>query len=633
MAYVKADAWVLQQIATTGLPLVGGSVSAYITGTTTPLAMYTDSAGNGSATSFTLNSLGMPQSAGGTAIDIYLDDAYVYKFIIRDSSGVAVGPTIDPVYPGGGNGLTGTMTSMEALRASSVSVDYIETVAFYEDGTTGAAKLYRDGTGTPTGSGAANISAALSDDVFCNAAGHIYKLMPTQRISLMMFGAKGDYNGSTGTDDTQFIQNAIDYCVNSYDTTTKAIPLFAEVGNYRATARIDIPPAVTIFGSGIYNGTSNTLGTLFWKTHDGVLFRFIRNASGTTLYHNGGMRFCWMTGNGSSDTTASRLIEFGDPANVDANNGAWNVTIEDCAIQNSYGYGIYSAHSQECIINRVFFRELRHAVWYNTVTASARVTNCTFISNNAGINSYAVVLLRGSRGGAAGATVADNYFISPKVGIWMSNQIGAIVRGNTIEGAKDEAIMMGRVLPSGTADVSESGMQNGCKGCHIEQNNFINWNADSGAKHCIQINYSRNNYIGHQGYFSPNASSPGALGFLTDGTDPCKDNIIVQPIVMGNNASTVPGWVVAETIMQAQFMIRQDGIKLAENAYTGTRGASDKGQIFMDANANVLLWDGAATKRGVFVESTLAGSAGAQTAWLRYNHNGTNYKLPLYADA
>src|SRR3990167_5273677 len=129
--YVKADAWVLQQIASTGLPLVGGSVSAYITGTTTPLAMYTDSAGAGSATSFTLNSLGMPQSAGGTAVDIYLDDASVYKFIIRDSAGVAVGPTIDPVYPGGGNGLTGIVTSIESLRGSSISFDYVETVAFY----------------------------------------------------------------------------------------------------------------------------------------------------------------------------------------------------------------------------------------------------------------------------------------------------------------------------------------------------------------------------------------------------------------------------------------------------------------------------------------------------------------------
>lgn len=207
MAYVKADTWVLQQIAATGLPLVGGSVSAYITGTTTPLAMYTDSAGGGSATSFTLNSLGMPQSAGGTAVDIYLDDAHIYKFIVRDAEGTAVPPTIDPVYPGGGNGLTGTMTSMEALRASSVSVDYIETVAFYEDGTTGGAKLYRDGTGTPTGSGTAVIAAALAAGTFCNAAGVCYKLSKDIAITPYMFGVLAD----NATNDWPAAKLAFDY--------------------------------------------------------------------------------------------------------------------------------------------------------------------------------------------------------------------------------------------------------------------------------------------------------------------------------------------------------------------------------------------------------------------------------------
>lgn len=99
MAYTKAQLEVLQQIAATGLPLVGGSISAYVWNTTDPTPMYTDSAGGGSATSFTLNSLGMPQSAGGTAVDIFLNSSITYKFIIRDSLGSQVGPTIGPVEP------------------------------------------------------------------------------------------------------------------------------------------------------------------------------------------------------------------------------------------------------------------------------------------------------------------------------------------------------------------------------------------------------------------------------------------------------------------------------------------------------------------------------------------------------
>jgi hypothetical protein len=206
--YVKADAWVLQQIAATGLPLVGGSVSAYITGTTTPLAMYTSSAGAGSATSFTLNSLGMPQSAGGTAVDIYLDDASVYKFIIRDSAGVAVGPTIDPVYPGGGTGTSAEFTSLEALRASSTSTDYATILAANEGGSTGRMELYNNGTtGTPTTNG--NRFSALAAGTFFNAAGIGYDLAEDQALSPWIFGA-----GAALTVATDAIQHAVNYAGN-----------------------------------------------------------------------------------------------------------------------------------------------------------------------------------------------------------------------------------------------------------------------------------------------------------------------------------------------------------------------------------------------------------------------------------
>jgi hypothetical protein len=101
MAYVKAQLEVLQQIAATGLPLVGGRISAYVWDTVTPQAMYTSSSGAGSAVYFTLNTLGQPQSAGGTAVDIFLDTDLVYKFIITDDDAIQIGPVIGPVYPGG----------------------------------------------------------------------------------------------------------------------------------------------------------------------------------------------------------------------------------------------------------------------------------------------------------------------------------------------------------------------------------------------------------------------------------------------------------------------------------------------------------------------------------------------------
>lgn len=205
MAYVKAQLEVLQQIAATGLPLVGGRISAYVWDTVTAQAMYTSSAGAGSATYFTLNSLGQPQSAYGTAVDIFLDDTKVYKFIITDSNSTQVGPVIGPVYPGGIAALE-SFASMEAVRTSETSRDYIETHAFYAGGTTGGAKLYRSGTGTPTGSGAAVIAAALAAGTFCNAAGNCYKLSKDITITPYMFGCVGGF-----ADDTAFLVQMFNY--------------------------------------------------------------------------------------------------------------------------------------------------------------------------------------------------------------------------------------------------------------------------------------------------------------------------------------------------------------------------------------------------------------------------------------
>lgn len=100
MAYVKAQLSVPQIEDVNGNPAAGYTISSYIWDTATPTPMYTSSAGAGSATSFALNSLGQPQTAGGTAVDIFLDSAIVYKFIITDAGGTPVGPTIGPVYAG-----------------------------------------------------------------------------------------------------------------------------------------------------------------------------------------------------------------------------------------------------------------------------------------------------------------------------------------------------------------------------------------------------------------------------------------------------------------------------------------------------------------------------------------------------
>lgn len=108
MSYVKAQLSVPQLEDANGNPASGYTISSYIWDTSTPTPMYTSSAGAGSATSFTLNSLGQPQTGGGTAVDIFLDSAITYKFIILDAGGAQVGPTIGPVKAWGGFLQSGT---------------------------------------------------------------------------------------------------------------------------------------------------------------------------------------------------------------------------------------------------------------------------------------------------------------------------------------------------------------------------------------------------------------------------------------------------------------------------------------------------------------------------------------------
>lgn len=100
MAYRLITSLPPQWEDSSGNPLVGGSIESFLWNTTTPSPLYTDSAGGGSATSFTLNSLGQPQTAGGTACQLFGDSAITggYKIVLKNAAGTAIPPTIGPVY-------------------------------------------------------------------------------------------------------------------------------------------------------------------------------------------------------------------------------------------------------------------------------------------------------------------------------------------------------------------------------------------------------------------------------------------------------------------------------------------------------------------------------------------------------
>ena len=95
MAYVLGEPTVQAYFDANGDPLVNGTIEFYLTGTSTPTSIYSDSAGTAIGTSVTLNSSGAPANSG-TAVALFFDTDITYKIVRKDSAGVEISPTIDP---------------------------------------------------------------------------------------------------------------------------------------------------------------------------------------------------------------------------------------------------------------------------------------------------------------------------------------------------------------------------------------------------------------------------------------------------------------------------------------------------------------------------------------------------------
>lgn len=116
MAYVLGQPFVQQFVDAAGLPIVGGSIEFYLTGTSTATPIYSDDTGTSQGTSVGLGLRGQPISSGGTSIALYFDDSITYKIVVKDSSGTAIAPTIDPYRP--------KLANLPYLDASNYVTDY-----------------------------------------------------------------------------------------------------------------------------------------------------------------------------------------------------------------------------------------------------------------------------------------------------------------------------------------------------------------------------------------------------------------------------------------------------------------------------------------------------------------------------
>lgn len=184
----------------------GFVLSAYLVDTSTPTAMYTDSAGTSAGTTITLNSAGYPTVSGNEVV-VFLSSDIEYKFVMRD-------PESNTEWTI--NGITMLRPEIEYnsvadMKAASLAAGTIvKTLSYYNTWT---------GNTAPAEGGASyqiltlaqwqSVTGFTTVDTYVDhtvANGNVAKFIGT-RLSIKQAGAKGD----NSTDDTAAVVAAAAY--------------------------------------------------------------------------------------------------------------------------------------------------------------------------------------------------------------------------------------------------------------------------------------------------------------------------------------------------------------------------------------------------------------------------------------
>lgn len=258
MTWVAISDTFQQTLTVNGLPAVGYSLESYIYNTTTPTPMATNAAGSGQATSFTINSRGVPATSGGTEISIYLNTTQTsgYKFILKDGNGATVRTYAGPIFPAVSGAwsttdIDGYADSMSDLVSGSwAGYSKVNVASFYGGwaattaGPKGRSAWHHDGTtgGTPTTNSTAAIIAAMSTGRVISADGNGW-LLSEQEITIDQFGAYGVESADSA------IQSCVDYCAK-IGNTAKAGPAIYKMN----AAGVEFPENSGLVGAGYSEG-------------------------------------------------------------------------------------------------------------------------------------------------------------------------------------------------------------------------------------------------------------------------------------------------------------------------------------------------------------------------------------------
>lgn len=537
---------------------------------TNPLTVTFDPAGIYPAAQPIRTIAGYP-SNNGTPANIYIDaaDSQSYSILVQDKHGDQVFYSRDAMLTKYGN--PGDVDNLVDLRAVS-NFNFPVYVRGHSTVGDGGGGIFEWENGGAPGTYVDDNGAIIIPNGGDGSGAWIRQY--NGYINVLWFGAKRD----GVTDDAAAIQAAIDFAnpdFNSGYGSTVFLPKAINNGTnaYLIGSTLEVPPAIILKGEGIFNAT-NVNGTHIKLSHDGVGIRFVRRNAGAVLFHNGGMENIAIDGTSGSSTTAQKLVELGDSSAVNTSNGAWNGFIRHCLFINTRGYGIYSAHSQEWLIDHCFFIECNRAINYSTVPASSRILNNTFVNQSATVCDYAINYEQGTLGGAYGFLCKNNYFIGFEYGIYIAGCRAAVIADNILEGTHKYCIYMSNTTFTGT---NLGTTEDDLPVVNMHGNGFINAGSDGSGTYAVVFDNAR--FCRFTGNFnqSPNAALVAVLHLSESSGGLCSGNFIQLPTHQGSNSGTVPIYVQSNALWEAQHIQDQYFLKLRNGTGNPTLGATGDG--------------------------------------------------------
>ncbi len=305
-----------------GQPLAGGRLYTYAAGTTTPQNTFSDAAGS------VPNANPIILDARGEAL-VYWSGSY--KVALQDASGTSI-YTVDN-YACGVDHVVASIAGLRALLKTSASKNAIVT-GYYSAGDGGGGTYWYDSTDTTTADNGGTVIVA-SD-------GGRWKLVYSSFVTTKQFGAKADWNGTTGTDDTAAIQSA---CTNVQHVRISAAA-------HKVTEAITVP------------GDNKTI------SGEGQLSRIVTNHATADVF---------TVGNGSSTVLNPVFRDFSI----------------DSSVAKSAGYAINARFAARARITNVFMSppefvatspNLKHGIYFDRFDYPV-VDGCQIIVSGIGISA------------------------------------------------------------------------------------------------------------------------------------------------------------------------------------------------------------------------------------------------------